>query len=248
MFLHLPKCAGTSLHALLSNFFKPDEICPHRGDVITTVNAETLRRYKFFSGHFTKFGVDAIPGPKRVITVLRDPYQRILSLYYFWRSHRPDVIERDNLKGPRAARELGLLDFLKSNRPEVVANINNTLTRSLLGPIHLSQSAGYRLRNVNYAVETAMLNLQRFNFVAFADTMDEDVPLLLSILGFPSVDEIPRLNTFDKLKDAAGLEAVEREEITPEINAALESIITLDRPFFARAQRMRHTLRCPYPN
>ncbi len=248
VFLHIPKCAGTSLHRILAAQFKPKLICPHRGDTLPSLDAESLRPYRFFSGHVSKAGVDAVPGPKRVVTVLREPRERVLSLYYFWRSHRPDYIEKHNLAGPRTARELPLVEFLKSDRPEVMSNINNHLVRSLLGPLRIGHSLGYRLSDRDFAVDTALLNLQRFNFVSFAHTLKEDVPLLLSILGMKPVEDVPVLNRFGEIENTDHREVVEREEHTDEVWDLLNRATYLDRLFYDRALVLRHSLRCPYPN
>ena len=60
-----------------------------------------------------------VPGPSYVVTVLRDPAERILSTYYFWKRHRPEIVRSHNLAGPAAARATDLLGFLQSTDPAV---------------------------------------------------------------------------------------------------------------------------------
>lgn len=246
--LHIPKCAGSSLSAMLASNFRPAEVFAHRDDVLPGMRPEEIKKYRYFTGHFSKHGIDAVPGPKRVVTVLREPRERVLSLYHFWRSHRPEVIERQNLIGPKMARELSLVEFLKCDRPEVVASINNHLVRVMLGPVKINESQGFRLEDREYCVETAVLNLQRFNFVAFSDTLEEDVPAMMSVLGLAPAESVPTLKSFDKLKqNSANFEAIERESPTEEAWDWLNRLTYLDMAFYKRARDLRHTLRCPYP-
>lgn len=248
VFMHIPKCAGSSLSAMLAASFEPHEIFTSRDDVLPQMKPGEIRKYRYFSGHFSKYGVDAVPGPKRVVTVLREPRERILSLYHFWRSHRAEAVERLNLKGPAAARELSLTEFLKCGRPEVVSSISNSLVRTLLGPNLLSQSQGFRLGNRDYAVDTAILNLQRLSFVAFADTLEQDVKEMMPQLGLMPASQVPVLKTFEALKqNSANFEEIERQEPTEEDWRELNRLTALDLPFYRRARQLRFTLRCPYP-
>ncbi|MEM0908653.1 MAG: hypothetical protein AAGJ94_14895 [Pseudomonadota bacterium] len=248
VFLHIPKCGGSSLSAMLASKFRKEEVLFRRDDILPTMGPAELRKYRYFTGHFSKYGIDAVPGPKRVVTVLREPRERILSLYYFWRSHRGDVAKRLNLKGPLLARELSLVDFLKSKSPEVVSSVNNFLVRVMLGPVQINASQGFRLDDREYCVETAITNLQRFNYVAFTDTLDHDVKEMMPLIGLGDVDSVERRNTFDNLTDnPAHFEPIEREEPNDEAWDCLRRLTFLDMAFYKRARDLKHTLRCPYP-
>lgn len=82
--LHIPKTAGTSLHALLAARFPPEAVCPVRSIVdLLRMPADRFRRFDFFSGHL-QFGFDLpemIGRLVRVVTLLRDPIATLLSRY-----------------------------------------------------------------------------------------------------------------------------------------------------------------------
>ncbi|MEM6762614.1 MAG: sulfotransferase family 2 domain-containing protein [Pseudomonadota bacterium] len=249
VFMHIPKCAGSSLKSMLAAYFKPNEVFTHVGDVLPTMPLKEVNKFRFYAGHFSKHGVDAVPGPKRIVTVLREPRERVLSLYHFWRSHRAEVVERQNLKGPRYARELNLVDFLKCDAIEVITSTNNHMTRLMLGPLRLHQSQGFRLEDREYCVETAIANLSRFNYVAFSDTLEDDVARMMPLLGLGEAQEYKTLNTFEKLtRNPAHFEKIERQEPNEEAWELLNSLCYLDMAFYNRARHLRHTLRCPYPS
>ena len=104
-FMHVPKCAGSSLSEILQTCFKIEEVCPHKLDkslfgnfnprqiinkeirdlIILDDEIESVKKYKLLTGHFA---LDTILDydPEIIITILREPRSRILSHYFFWRS------------------------------------------------------------------------------------------------------------------------------------------------------------------
>lgn len=248
VFLHIPKCGGTSLSEVLKTNFKPKEVCPHISDALSRQPQKELAKWRYFSGHYSKSSIDCVPGPKKVVTLLRDPNARVLSLYYFWRAHRDDYIEKHNLGGPRLARKMDLLSFLESEDLAITRSIRNTMTRTLIANLVSTTAIGFPGRDIGFTIETALTNLQRFNFVAFTETLDEDVALMTRMFGLEPADKAPRSNTFESFSMRDAMEPVERETMTPAIEKALNRATRLDRELYERAFRLRHTLRCPFPN
>lgn len=85
LFLHLPKTAGQSIHSeLVRNF--PGEVAPLRTNADFPKHTTTeLARYRVFSGHLDWDRLDFVAQPRIVVTVLRDPLERIVSFYRFLR-------------------------------------------------------------------------------------------------------------------------------------------------------------------
>ncbi|AQA00229.1 hypothetical protein BWQ93_18525 [Sphingopyxis sp. QXT-31] len=107
IFLHVPKCGGTTLKAHLERHFVMDEQLvefSHWGRSYRKTHGrpdfadrppEERASAEILSGHQTYYGIDRlVPGPRdpRYFTVLRDPAERCVSLYNFrWsRGHAPD--------------------------------------------------------------------------------------------------------------------------------------------------------------
>jgi hypothetical protein len=69
------------------------------------------------------------------LTVIREPIQRVVSLYDFWRSFDPEFadLEFGEVSGPRYARSMSFSAFIHSDDPVVVNSISNLATRQLLG-------------------------------------------------------------------------------------------------------------------
>lgn len=91
VFIHMEKCGGTTLHTMLSTQVEFPFICPERYDGLAEFTVNELMSYDLFSGHFDYQTCQSIPGEDvRIITMLREPKARLLSLFYFWKAHVPD--------------------------------------------------------------------------------------------------------------------------------------------------------------
>lgn len=223
IFLHIPKTGGTSTHSFLVNQFQESEVFPDRFNTLRNHSKEHLSKYKYFSGHYDMDGIERIPGNKFIFTFLRDPVERVLSLYYFWRSITHTHIEKFNLGGPRVAKRLNLLDFLRYKKDGIPANIDNYMARLLLGGgINCNSSVSAQRVYFDECVES----LNRFDFIGFLDSYDDDYKSLLSMLGFEATEHVPYLN---KGSDTdLTRETVEKELITEEIQIELDRLTLFD--------------------
>ena len=136
VFLHVPRTGGTTLHHHLAAHFAPHEICPERFSRLDKYSPDQLEKWRFFSGHFNADEIRRIPGPLFIVTILRNPIERLLSNYYFWKRQRPETIEKHRLDGPRLIKCGSLADFLRSNHGGVLDSTNNMMARRLAGQVY----------------------------------------------------------------------------------------------------------------
>ena len=96
VFLHLPKTGGTALRTSLLEAFDPSAIALiyPGGELDGGMTVEHFRglpedqrtRMRLVIGH-VRFGIhESIPGPSQYTILLRDPVDRIVSLYYHYRN------------------------------------------------------------------------------------------------------------------------------------------------------------------
>jgi len=131
VFLHLPKTGGTTLRHVLAQGFEPARICPEPFNRLQHYCAGELARYRLFSGHFDLPSTQLIPGPKAIVTMVREPTARLISLYFFQRAHPPEIIERDHLELPRLAQRHTIDEFFAAPAVTRHPSIDNALTRTL---------------------------------------------------------------------------------------------------------------------
>jgi hypothetical protein len=84
-FLHVTKTAGTSLKRLLIDQFHSSEIFPAETDVqFANIKVENIPNYRLYMGHHGyRFIEYFIPRRPKMITILRDPIERIISSFYY---------------------------------------------------------------------------------------------------------------------------------------------------------------------
>lgn len=233
VFLHIPKTGGTSVHDFLVNQFESSECFPDRFNTLRSHSAETLGRYKYFSGHYDMDGIERIPGEKFVFTFLRDPVDRVLSLYYFWRSHTHAHIEKHKLIGPRLAKNLGLLDFLRYQKDGIPENFDNYIARVLLGEMYVGPSRDF-LVSEECVFDRCIESLGKVNFIGFLGAYDDDYKSLLKKLNFDPPEHVPHLNKgTDTSLDREG---VEKELITEDIKMELDRLTRFDKMIYAYAK------------
>jgi len=242
VFLHLPKTGGTTLHHHFSAAFTPEEICPERFSRLDAIPADTLARYRYFSGHFNFEQVRLVPGPSYVVTVLRDPAERILSTYYFWKRHRPEIVRSHNLAGPAAARATDLLGFLQSTDPAVRDAIENTMARYLAGGVNITAEGTYAFPSGDASVlvtdmeviHRATGNLMAVDHFGFTPQLGEVYAKVCWEFRMKRLPQLAKLNTRES--ESPHLEPIETEEITPAIRAELDRLTVLDRMVYRLAR------------
>lgn len=84
--LHIPKTGGTTLNAILSWNIDFDRIFPHKQWFEWYEAGEPpLRGYQYYTGHFDWRFREIIGGQPDTVTLFRDPVERLLSTYFFWK-------------------------------------------------------------------------------------------------------------------------------------------------------------------
>lgn len=245
VFMHIPKTGGTSLHHLLQPAFTAEETCPTRFAELYRYSDAELGRWRFFSGHFRMDEIRRIPPPAYRMTLLRDPVERIVSLWRFWR--RIGFSFPAPAPGPAAARAApDLASFLRSTAPEVANAVDNAMARELVGLIFprpggwmIADRAG-RERPITPAetLSGAREALMGFALVGFTEAgLGAAHAAVAADLGLapPATPEPPRLNTAEEARaDLVGPEP--RPALTEADRAELDRVTVLDRAVHAFAR------------
>lgn len=219
VFLHSVKAAGTSFRALLTPHFTPADICPEPHDRLRDWPPELLGRYRLYAGHFRYGSVARIPGPLRIVTLLREPRARLLSTYYFHRSHRLDFIV-EYAPSLLFAKQYGLADYLRLRGDK----LRDEMVKQLGGG----------------SIRRACTRLEALAGFGTVERIDASLPLLGAALGLDLTGPLPVLNATGTRTHEGPFEpfAPEPEPITPEIAGLLDALTVGDRALYAFADRL----------
>lgn len=194
LFLHIRKTGGTSIVMQAIDHYGYENICNH-GDYMGKA-PDYFRALPFVSGHFGFDYAQALMPGRFSFTFLRNPIERILSLYCFCRVQDPDEFPIY-----RAASGHDLHGFLQ-------AADSDALVRSYIRNSQvwcLASGPGY----VECAVDNfppeemfarALSNVERLSFVGFTETFDDDARLIMRALNIKASEEVRKDNvTRDKI-------------------------------------------------
>ncbi len=144
VFVHIPRSGGTTLHHILADAVSSEKVCCARHNTLWLCSGADLASARLFSGHYDRNCVAFVPGREiKVVTILREPRRRLLSLYDYLRAHRPRAIDANNLALAAAARKYKLSDFLEAAVEINPAAVDNTYLRAFGGrlPFHRWEQA-----------------------------------------------------------------------------------------------------------
>ena len=236
-FLHFERTGGTTLAAALTDQFHPLQIAGthgpngllHPNAALDEVPPETIAASKLVWGHYTLPALRSLGPERRILTLLRDPVARILSLYYFWRSIQS--CQLDDVADTRVmvAQERDLLGFLRSDHQPLRDSIDNVYVRRFAGLYGGATAHDPLEQNPDAALRCAIESIDQLAFIGISEHMPESFRGMEKVLGV-------KLGPSQRLNDAAAnptdhptlFQAIEREPITAEIQAELAHLTRLD--------------------
>ncbi len=230
VFLHIAKTAGTSIVHFFQQRLAADQICSH-GDFLRFPKDRAsfesqLRRYQFVSGHFGYSDVASLLEESYAFTFLRDPVDRVLSLYKF--CMHADM--QKQFAVARAARDLGLEAFLTSTRPEVSEMLDNQQTWQLARMYWHKDRQALAGISDEELLAMATTHLEEFDHVGLTESFDSDFRRILSDLD---IDQpVPRTRQFKTI------DPLSRDHLSDAALSALQDRLGLDYALLAHAKRL----------
>ena len=218
-FLHVPKCAGSSVTQAVTHSlppgaaspkiqeglfwmvdWDPDAIDPQwrKHMVVDDDDARELSGYDVVMGHFSLPLLQRITAPSLVTTVLREPRARLLSHYAYWRLASEQPMWRGWSLADFAWRPLH--EVLSSSL--VAGEIDNLICRMLVGdderiPLHGFIAPG----DVSGVASRAIEALDSLGFVGLVELGDS---MWRGLSAFFDVNVMPTaVNTTDEWRTAS---------------------------------------------
>ena len=204
IFLHIPKTAGSTFHAILNKKFRDSQVhnvfgarytAPAIAEFIEQPLSEKSH-IKMLKGHMP-FGLHKyLPGSSSYISFLRDPVDRVISLYYYIikNQHNP-------LHEAVAVNKMPLEEFVSSG---IAVGTNNGHCRFINGDID-----DYEFNQCDESLyENAVRHIdEHFLWLGITERFDESALVLTDLLGWKKPPYYFRGNTSKVRKKTSQIDA-----------------------------------------
>jgi len=183
VFVHTQKTAGSSIVELIRERYG-ESVISH-GDY-NGHRPEDFQDVAFVSGHFGYEFARPLISERYSFTFLRDPVERVLSLYYYCKKQNPDDYEIYSL-----AQQLNLEEFLKHSLKKnfIRTAVCNTQAWQLAYGYGHGTERDYFSFEEQEILELAINHLENFSHVGFTETFEADRNIILKKVGIPRPSE-----------------------------------------------------------
>jgi len=175
VFLHVPKCAGSTVNLAFKCYYGSGRskrvvfISDREQGVAYDDKVMRARNALFVSGHFGIETLEKIRGDAFVFTMLRDPYERLRSIY----GHLRTRTNRNPMQG--LVLNMELVDFLRSQDPAILHWTDNVMARMLATSFDRSSVVGLDRGEL---ARLAIAHLNCFDHIGFVDSYLDLAPIL----------------------------------------------------------------------
>lgn len=211
--VHIGKTGGTWLKDALRPFYDHDEVCPLQFESQYPSNPDDLRNYKLFDSHI---GYDvASQLDAKLVTVLRNPFDRIVSLYHYW-SEVPETTY-----GPGIAKRLSFEEFIDNREDATIMDVVNSQTWQVAFGTTLDIRCRHGALSPDTLLQKAVKNLETFEVVGIAEAMPLVAAEIERKIGLPIDLALGRTNVTKSRPALNELSLTLRDRIYPLVNLDL---------------------------
>ena len=208
LFLHFPKTAGTAIRNAIVRNHPTLRVLPAVDmSEISRFSAEELENYDLFAGHFDWSYFDFLGPDVCTFSMLRDPYERLLSQFFYLRTlpaifgeaftveNFPVIYEIVN----RPPRDTFLSrDVIRRNA--VRDGFDNLYTYFFFGRGYRgAQRASVAGASRERVVEIALSNMRRMSFVGSFQHLDDDLHEIERLTGLRFRHDVRRENVTESV-------------------------------------------------
>lgn len=250
VFLHIQKTGGTSLQNMIADTFSDRLIYREHADTLYLRSAAELAQYSIFLGHFNYDSISYIPKSNiSIVTFVRNPKERLVSLYKFWRAHEPNHPSFHEKMA--LANQFEIEDFCRFISPQREPETWNHIAWAVMGERSWAQWRARmeaaeedqvdKLSLLGEFRRTARDRLKGFAFVGMQEDFARSAAMLAGLLGSPelkprhdhAVNQLIETEVFFK-------KSLHDVNVTPEIDDAIMEMTQLDFIIYDEAQRLYH--------
>ena len=194
IFMHMPKCAGRSVKALLNaNYGSVLEV--NNMNWLDKQKSEDLVGFPLIMGHIQFCNIRRLIDHYRFITILRDPLERTISQYNHFMTKKTSVKEAKIMRDGNYS----FIDFVSANDFRLEPWVNSYVT--YLG------ATGWTYNLLEF-YQRAKLNIRKLDFIGIYEKLKESIEMMkekyflkgdLKTIGkTPENDKLVKLSASDE--------------------------------------------------
>ena len=178
VYLHIQKTGGNSLLNFVASHFPWSSVLQvYSPAEFDTHPRSEVAHFDLICGHITARNLSAVAGDAIRCTVLREPVDRTLSSYWYFRTYKstpPESIRH----AVASAKANSLTEFLRNRTPEVRRHVVNHQAHCLAG------DWSCRMLGADELLAAAIENLHTFHWVGITEQLDEGARQLAQVMGW----------------------------------------------------------------
>lgn len=245
VFMHIEKTGGTSLQNMLLESFGAGHIYNEHHDSLHLHSPAELSTYTVFAGHFNHDSLAFIPRRRlNLFTFVREPMQRLLSLYHFWRSHVPSAPHFN--ESMRLAHELPIEAYFTNGDLARSQAIWNHMTWCVMGEqqwrvwrrVLASARGEKRTRLIATLRAPIRERLREFCFIGLQEKFTQSCRELYRIIG----RTCPAVRADHSVEQLSGMTSYitrsEKPELTPRAIEVMTELVELDAIVYEEAKTL----------
>ena len=196
-FIHIPKCSGNSVLDYLFNLYGRNSTFLGKNHIpfdheYCAQEPSALTKYRLYPGHIHwNTVVTRLPQDTTKFTLLREPVDRLLSLYFFWRGMKESVARTFGNEAYEAVlltKKLDVMDWLQCDNHFIRNGRTNAYARYLVsGPV-------LQRGNLDEIVEEGRRNIETCLHAGTVENAEVNLAILCTKLGAPKAATLSWLN------------------------------------------------------
>ena len=239
-FLHIPKTSGTSFHRFLIDAFGEANMSPLRTWEDVLCHSGPAGNWKVWSGHFGGMLPFILPSWPRIVTILRDPVERVISQInhvqrdpehrFHYSAKRMTVLELYHHRGFQRALDNCQARYLASLAPAQMVFRSFEHRGCAAAPVDFpgtlfSTDPQYGL------LDSAIRAIGEMDMVGIAEAHHETVKLFARKFNVPAPAEAYHFNT-------APPSQLKRAELSPEELECIQDLTRIDQVVYDYALQL----------
>ena len=208
VFLHIQKTGGISLLEFFGQHFEwYRTLWVFSPAELESYAPTEIAHFDRVCGHFSARNLASVRPDAFLCTFLREPVDRVISCYWYFRSYRGQM--RESIRhAVESARSKTFLEFLQDCTPEVRMHLANHQAHALAGDWAAPDD-----RPAADLLASALEALSRFDSIGLTEDIDASLTRLCQLTGWTPPSRLGRLNVTAQRQHVGDLSPAELEMV-----------------------------------